>query len=91
MRIIIFFQGGSRRHIKFLRRITDAVVKQNNEKISPRDVSLVRFPAFQKAVDKTDVGDIDIPKYNDQDIKNKKGDVKKVQSAKNKKKVYKGI
>lgn len=52
---------------------------------------MVRFPAFQKAVDKTDVGDIDIPKYNDQDIKNKKGDVKKVQSAKNKKKVYKGI
>lgn len=35
----------------------------------------MRFPSFQKAVDKTDVGDIDIPKYlkgryNDQDIKN---------------------
>lgn len=38
---------------------------------------MVRFPAFQKAVGKTDVGDIDIPKYlkgiyNDQDIKNTK-------------------
>lgn len=47
------------------------------KKFSPRDVSLVRFPAFQEAVDKTDVGDIDIPKYlkgryNDQDIKNQK-------------------
>ena len=38
---------------------------------------MVRFPAFQKAVGKTDVGDIDVPKYlkgryNDQDIKNYK-------------------